>query len=116
MELDVEEMQIELEKSERIPTIERNVQQQLEYDAAELAREARKERAVGAAQCAGGAVDVGRLIKKGAHNVEVVRKGEIQKIQFVGFNDVKVNDCQVVAQNVKLKGKAGKAANLAAIL
>uniref|UniRef100_A0AC34FRA5 Uncharacterized protein n=1 Tax=Panagrolaimus sp. ES5 TaxID=591445 RepID=A0AC34FRA5_9BILA len=63
MELDVEEMQIELENSERIPTIERNVQQQLEYYAAELAQEARKDRAVGAA---GGAVDVGRLIKKGA--------------------------------------------------
>uniref|UniRef100_A0AC35FX86 Uncharacterized protein n=1 Tax=Panagrolaimus sp. PS1159 TaxID=55785 RepID=A0AC35FX86_9BILA len=115
-ELEVEKMQIEYEKSEQIPTIERNEQQQLEYEAAELAREARQNRAVGAVQCAGGAVDVGRIIKKGAHNYEVVRKGEIQKVQFLGINDIKVNDAQAVAENIKIKGKAGKVVKLAAIV
>ena len=128
IEVEIDEKQKQMEASERIATsqisninyflifiisVERNTQQEQEYEAAELAHEARKDRAIGAAQCGGGAVDVGRVIKKGVHNVEAIKKGEIRDIKFIGVGDVKVNDQKAVLDNVKVKGKAGKAFKIA---
>uniref|UniRef100_A0AC34RB59 Uncharacterized protein n=1 Tax=Panagrolaimus sp. JU765 TaxID=591449 RepID=A0AC34RB59_9BILA len=103
-------MQKQLEKSERLKTGEMTSQQERERAAAEAAHEARKNRAIGAAQCGGGAIDVGRIIKKTVHNLDAIEKGQLGEIQMVNLSDVQMNNAAKVAGAVPKAKKMEKMA------
>uniref|UniRef100_A0A7E4VSB2 RING-type domain-containing protein n=1 Tax=Panagrellus redivivus TaxID=6233 RepID=A0A7E4VSB2_PANRE len=108
LELEAEERQKILEKTEYITTADRNTQERKYYDIIAEEHEYRENRAIGAAQCEDGAVDVGRFIKKGAHNIDAIKEGNVRELQGISREDVIVNDMGEVVGNIPKGGKKAK--------